>query len=348
MKKGLLIINTGSPESFRESAVRTYLREFLSDYRIMDLPWPARQLILNLFILPFRPARSAALYKSIWTEDGSPLTVHTKQITRKIGEELSADENSDFSMVRMAMRYGNPSINDALDEMHRAGIRHIRILPLFAQNASATTSSILARIYSKAARYWSVPEITVVGAFFEHPLYIQSLGDMLLEARKDFEKSRNIGADHVLFTYHGLPERHIQKSDSSGVCRMDGECCVSITDRNRGCYRAQSFRTASLAAEYAGLSKDQFSVSFQSRMGSLPWIGPHTDDILADLPSRGVKRLLVMAPSFLTDCLETLEEIEIRGKKLFLEAGGEEFVYVPALNDDSRWIRSLVEIIRKA
>lgn len=333
--KGLLLLNLGTPDSHEVADVRRYLREFLSDGRVVDLNPVGRWLLLNLIILPFRPKRSAEAYRKIWTPEGSPLLVHSRALAGKVSEALAGEYH-----VELGMRYGNPSIPDALERLKARGARELTVLPLYPLNAASSTSSSVARVYELLGEGWEVPPVRVVPPFFDHPGFLDAFAE---EARPVLERSR---ADHVLFSFHGVPVRQIQKSDpTGGYCRV-GTCCDALTAENRGCYRAQSYFVARALAARLGLKPDGFTVTFQSRLGRTEWVRPYTDVVLVELARRGVKRLAVVCPTFVADCLETLEEIAIRAREQFRAEGGEELTLVPSLNANDAWVRTVVELVR--
>lgn len=335
--RGLLLVNLGTPDAPTSSAVRTYLREFLGDPRVLDINPVGRKMLLEGVILPFRSSKSAALYKNIWTEEGSPLLVHSQNLRDKVAEKLG-----DSHMVELAMRYGNPSIPHALDRMLAAGCDEIIVFALYPQSASSSTGSTVEKVYDEAKKRWNVPLFHVVPAFYDEPEFIEAFADQGRELLT--EKS----PDHVLFSFHGLPERHMLKGDRSGShCLASEGCCDSISDINRGCYRAQSYQTARDIAASLGLQEDKWSVAFQSRLGRTPWIKPYTDEAIAELAEKGVKNLLVYSPAFVADCLETIEEIGIRAKEQWQECGGDEITLVPSLNSSERWVDLVVELTKR-
>lgn len=340
---GVLLLNLGSPERATTGAVRKYLRSFLGDPRVLDMPAPLRFLILNLFILPFRPRHSARAYRSIWTERGSPLIVHTGDLSLALQGELESRAPGRYQ-VRMAMRYGNPALKPTLDDFQAAGIRLLRVLPLYPQSTSSTTGTVLEELYRMAGEYRDVLHLQVHSPYYDNDDYIEALVRSIREAL-DRERNSAGQVDHLLFSFHGLPWRHIQKSDRTGRCRLDGRCCSEDGAAHSICYRAQCWQTARLAAERLNLAQDQFSVAFQSRMGRDPWIGPATEERLTGLPLRGIKNLAVVSPAFSVDCLETLEELNLRGRETFLRSGGERFVYIPCLNSRPDWVRAVANMV---
>ena len=337
MQTGVLLINLGSPEAPTAAAVRPYLREFLGDPRVLDIPAPLRWLLLNAVILPTRPAKSAEAYAAVWTEEGSPLLVHSRALAANVADALGPEYR-----VALGMRYGNPSIASALDELLREPVRELVVVPLYPQYASSSTGTALEVVHRELARRWNVPSVRTVPAFFDHPGYLDAVASEAAPLLRDF------APDHVLFSYHGLPERHIRKSECApGHCfAANDACCAALDARNAFCYRAQSFATTRSLIARLGLDAARTSTAFQSRLGRTPWIKPYTDEALVSLAQSGVKRLAVFSPSFVADCLETLEEIAIRGDESFREAGGEALVLVPALNAAPSWVDVLTGLVR--
>jgi ferrochelatase len=317
--------------------VRRYLREFLSDPRVIDLNPIARWLLLNLVILPSRPRLSAAAYRKIWTDRGSPLLFHTDDLARKVAQELE----SEFE-VAFAMRYGNPSIRSAVDRLRRKGVQELVALPLYPQRAASSTGSSLGELYRVVGERWDVMPLKISGSFFADPDFLDAWTQV---AAPVLESAR---ADHVLFSFHGLPERQVRKSDPTGShCLTSADCCERLVEANLGCYRAQAFHTARALAQRLGLSVGAYGVSFQSRLGRTPWIKPYTDIRLLELAKQGTRRLAVICPAFVADCLETVEEIGIRGRESFLSAGGEELTLVPSLNAHPVWVQAVVRLARR-
>ncbi len=334
---GALLVNLGTPDSPSVGDVRHYLREFLSDPRVIDLPAPARRALLELVILPFRPRRSAAQYASIWREDGSPLRVFSEAIRAGVECALGPDFR-----VALAMRYGRPSIDAAVERLLGDGVERVVVVPLFPQYSSAATGAALERALAALARRTNVPAVSTVTSFFDHPAFVGALAHVTREALADF------AADHLLLSFHGLPERQIRASDPSGRhCLARADCCAAIGADNRDCYRAQCFATSHALARALGLAADRWSVAFQSRLGRAPWISPATDRVLPELAARGVRRLAVACPSFVADCLETLEEIGVRAREQWRALGGEELRLVPCVNDDARFVAGVAELVRE-
>lgn len=335
-RTGLLLVNLGTPDSTSVGDVRRYLREFLSDPRVLDVPAIQRFLVLNLFILPFRPARSAHAYEKIWTDRGSPLLSHTVDLAEKVAERLAGT-----AQVEIAMRYQNPSIAAALDRFRAAEVDRIVVLPLFPQYSSSAWGSAAEAVTRAAAARWNTPYLQFVPPFYDHPAFLDAFAGVAEEGMAELDP------DFTLMSFHGLPERHVTKSDESGGdhCLRRDDCCDAICPANRHCYRAQCFATARGLAERLGLGPDDYEVTFQSRLGRDPWIRPYTDVRLIELAQQGVRRLAVLSPAFVADCLETLEEIGLRAKQDFESHGGERLELIRSLNCDERWVDAIVEIV---
>jgi len=337
-RTGLVLINLGTPRSPSPADVRAYLREFLSDPRVLDIPAWQRLLLLNLVILPFRPRRSGEAYEKIWTSGGSPLLVHTVALAEKVRASIGGEVP-----VEVAMRYGEPSIAGALGRLRSAGIDRIVVFPLYPQYSSAATGSSIEKAVREAGASWNTPYLRIVPPFYDHPAFIDACARVI---RPTFESGP---ADAVLFSFHGLPERHCKKSDDTGRhCLQSAACCESIVAANRNCYRAQCIATARALADRLGVEPHKRIVCFQSRLGRTPWIRPYTDEILVDLPRRGVRRAVIASPAFVADCLETLEELGIRAVETFRAAGGDELRVAPCVNDDDLWARGVAGLAREA
>jgi ferrochelatase len=336
---GLLLVNLGTPDSTSVPDVRRYLDEFLSDPRVLDMSAIGRWLLLNLIILRTRPAKSAEAYEKIWTPEGSPLLVYSEQLAAGV-QAILGDE----VQVELAMRYQNPSLQRALDRFDQAGIDDVLVFPLFPQYASATNGSVVERVFDLVGTRWNTPELHVMPAFYDDPRFIEAFRAVARPVLDDF------GPDRVLMSFHGLPERHVIKSDATGGkhCLASPSCCDAITHANRFCYRAQCYGTARALAGALELPPEQYVVSFQSRLGRTPWIQPYTDALLTSLPAQGVRRLAVLCPAFVADCLETLEEIGIRAREDFVAAGGEDLILVPSLNASEPWIRAVADMALSA
>lgn len=333
---GILLINLGTPASPNTADVRRYLREFLSDPRVIDIPALSRWLLVNLIIAPFRGPKSAEAYQKIWMKEGSPLLVYTQ----RLGERVAQSLGSAFA-VEVAMRYGEPSISSKLEKLKQSGVSEIRVLPLYPQYASSTTCSTEEAVLAWKRGQTKTPEIKFLPPFYTHPTFLEAWKEVGNAALKDFDY------DHILFSFHGLPERHILKEDVSGKhCLKNPDCCEKIVPANGMCYRAHCVHTAYGIAEQLNLSKDKYTICFQSRLGRTPWIQPFTDLVIPELAGKGVKKLAVFCPSFVADCLETLEEIGIRAVESFREAGGEELKLIPSLNDHPKWVEAVCQMVQ--
>jgi protoporphyrin/coproporphyrin ferrochelatase len=331
MRKGVLLINLGTPDNCHPKAVKRYLSEFLNDPRVIDLPYVLRKVLVNFIILPFRYKKSAAAYQKIWTDSGSPLLVNSQQCQAALSSVLGRDYQ-----VELGMRYGQPSIQSALAKLH--GVTSLHVIPLFPQYSSAATASALQVLFAEVAKKWNIPAMTVKNDFYNHPGFITAYADVI----KQHLQHKKI--DLLLFSYHGLPERHINKSECIAFCnRLQG--CPQIDVNNHYCYRSQCFITSSLLAKVLGLKENEYAVSFQSRLGRTPWIKPYTDLLLPELRQQGVKSIAIVCPSFVSDCLETLEEIDIRAREQWLALGGESFTFIPCLNDHPMWVKTLESMV---
>jgi ferrochelatase len=329
IQTGVLLINLGTPDDCDVKSVRRYLKEFLSDPRVIDIPSPARWLLLNAIILPFRPKKSAEAYQKIWSAtEGSPLLQHGKALTEALSVRLGATYQ-----VALGMRYGNPTIASALETLKAC--KRLIILPLFPQYSSAATGSALEKALSLLSQQWNIPEIKVVNDFYAEPGFIRAYAEII--KRSISEKK----IDLLLFSYHGLPERHLRKSDCAIPCR-EAEC-PKMSQENQYCYRAQCYATSRALAQAIGLESHQYAVSFQSRLGRTPWIKPYTDELFPALIQKNIRHIAVACPSFVADCLETLEEISIRGEEQWQSLGGETFIAVPCLNADPLFVDFLAQ-----
>lgn len=333
---GLLLVNLGTPDAPRPREVRRYLREFLSDPRVLDLPAWRRLLLLELLILPLRSRTSAAAYRKIWTADGSPLRLHGEALVEKLRRRLGGRAE-----VELAMRYGAPTIDSALDRLDRAGVARLVVLPLYPQYSSAATGSSIARVLDALASRINIPYPQVVPPFFDHPAYLDARAESLRPLLAEPAPER------VLWTFHGLPERQVRRSDPSGRhCLERTDCCAELAPVNRSCYRAQCLATARWLAERLDVPPERRIVAFQSRLGRTPWLRPYTDEVLEREARSGVRRALLV-PSFVADCLETLEELAMRGVETWRAHGGDTLTVAPALNADDRFVEALVRIARE-
>lgn len=333
-KTGVLLVNLGTPDSTATGDVRKYLREFLMDWRVIDFPFIPRWMLVNLIIAPFRSPKSAAEYRKLWTDRGSPLLFHTEDLKAKLIEKL---DGTDY-LVSMGMRYQSPSIDSALKELMKAKVKKIIVIPLFPQYASATNGSVIDKVMEIARGWQIIPEITFVSNFIDHPLFLKAwkeLGQEMM-VKQDY--------DRFLFSYHGLPERQIRKGSVDNYCQL-GACCNKYGASNQFCYRAQCFQTTRFIAEQLGLPENKVLTCFQSRLGKDPWIQPYTEDMIKKLSSEGVKKVLVFSPAFVADCLETTVEVGQEYKEQFEEQGGEHWDLVPSLNSSDTWVDCLVDLV---
>lgn len=317
--------------------MRRYLREFLSDPLVLDMPAPARFALLHLVILPFRPRRSAEAYRKVWLPEGSPLLVHGRALRDALAGTLG-----DAYVVELAMRYASPSIAGALARLRSADVARIVALPLFPQYSTAATGSAIERIEREIDLEPGTPPVDFLPPFYAAPHFIHAFTEV---ARPELEA---FAPDYVLLSYHGLPERQVKASDRSGVhCLASDGCCDAIVDANRGCYRAHCFATTRALAAALELSPHRYGTSFQSRLGRTPWIRPYTDHVLPELARAGHRRLAVLCPAFVADCLETLEEIAIRARDQWRELGGEDLRLVPSLNATPAWVDAVAAWVRE-
>ncbi|MCC5838507.1 MAG: ferrochelatase [Opitutales bacterium] len=333
-KEAVLLINLGSPDSTSVGDVRRYLKEFLTDERVIDVPF-VRKFVVPVIILNTRPRKSAEAYKEVWLEEGSPLLV-----TSRHQQELVQVETT--MPVALAMRYGNPSIADVLRALLADGVDRLFVLPLYPHYAMSSYETVVVKVTDEIKAQCPNLDVEFLQPFYKDPDYIEALWE---SARPYIEKG---DFDRLLFSFHGIPERHLRLSDPSHAhCLCTPDCCNRPSVAHASCYRHQCFETVKAFVEKAGLAPEQYFVSFQSRLGKDPWLSPFTDTTLVEWGQKGVKRVKVITPAFVTDCLETLEEIAGEGKELFVEAGGEEFELIPCMNEHPLWIRFLVERIRK-
>ena len=331
--KGILFVNLGSPESPNPKDVKKYLGEFLMDERVIDVPLWARTLLVKGIILNTRPKASAAAYQKIWWEEGSPLIVISERLQKKVQKRI-------MYPVALAMRYGSMTIKKGLQELVDKGVDEVLLIPLYPQFAMATTETIL--VLTEEIRKANFPnlKITDLPAFYNNKEYIEVLSESI---SKHLEGKT---PEHLLFSYHGVPERHIFKSDvTNSHCKIDKSCCTKPSSAHEFCYRHQCLEVTRLVAKKLNLKPNTFSTSFQSRLGFDPWLQPYTDRTIERLGKQGIKNMAIVTPAFVSDCLETLEEIAMEGQEIFHEIGGEEFTTVPCLNDDDPWIDLLTKWI---
>ena len=338
-KTGVLLLNLGTPESPNTKDVRAYLKEFLNDPYVIDIPAIPRKLLVNGIILNTRPRKSAEAYEKIWTDRGSPLLIHTRELTEKVKFRLNPDGFG--PSVKMAMRYGKPSLPQVLEEFKKEGIESLVFLPLYPQYSYAASESSIVEFEKEKERILPGATVRVIEDFFSAPGFIEALSATL---KPVLEKEM---PDALLLSYHGVPERQLLKIKKRPDSCCKPGCCDQWGKENEKCYRAQSFETSRLLGKALGWPAEKTVTAFQSRLGRTKWIEPYTDILLEEFPKKGVKSLVVASPSFTADCLETLEEIQLRYRELFLEAGGESFTYVPCLNsrDDfadaiANWVKN--------
>ncbi len=327
--KAVLLANLGSPDSADTEAVRRYLNQFLMDPHVIQLPWLLRRIIVSLFILPLRPKASAQAYQSVWMEEGSPLVVLSEQLKKALQCQLNMP-------VAMAMRYGNPSIEtELLTLSQQPGIDEVLYIPLYPHFADSTVTTSIEEAQRVIKEHDLNIKLNVIEPFYEQPDYINAL----VESAKPYLEQ---AYDHLVFSYHGLPESHIKKSDPTGLhCLKSSSCCQTPSEAHKTCYRHQVMRTTQCFVEQAQIASDKYSVTFQSRLGRAKWLAPNTEDRLRELAQSGIKKVLVICPAFVTDCLETLEEIAIRADEVFKEAGGNELHLIPCLNGHPKWVDAL-------
>ncbi len=340
MKSGILLINLGTPDAPKAGAVARYLREFLCDGRVIDIPWLPRQLLVKGLIAPIRSFRSAREYKKVWTPEGSPLLTHGENVRDLLQERMNRPEMIEaFSgevQVELAMRYQNPSMNSVLKRMEEDNYDRIVILPLYAQYASASTGSTLQKAFEIMSKWYVIPDVISISQYWDFPGYLDGF-----ELRA---KAFDLDAyDHILFSYHGLPERQLNKIYDDRQC-SNHSCELEINEENRFCYKATCYATTRALAERMQIPADRYTVCFQSRLGG-GWVEPFSDKVIEERAAKGDKKLLVFSPAFVADCLETIVEIGEEYVELFQEKGGEDLDFVPSLNDHPRWIQGLEELV---
>ena len=331
-KTAVLLVNLGTPKSTKVSDVRSYLRQFLMDARVIDIPFVQRFLLVNGIIAPFRSFRSAREYKKVWTENGSPLLFYGLCLRDKLQESLGNEYH-----VALGMRYQEPSIEVALSEFKKYNIRKIIVFPLFPQYASATTGSVHQEVMRILSKEELIPELHFVTNYPTLPKMVRSFAE---QGRIYLRKKKY---DHILFSYHGLPERQLKKSNPKCLCK--DICCEESNDNNALCYRAQCLKTSKAIAKELGYTSADYTNCFQSRLGKTPWIKPYTEDVIRDLARKGYKRLLVFSPAFVADCLETIVEVGEEYKELFQELGGKELDLVSSLNAQPLWVEAVKGLI---
>lgn len=330
MKKGILLVNLGSPDSTKTKDVRKYLDEFLMDERVIDIQYWKRYLLIKGIILNTRPKKSAKAYKKIWWKEGSPLVVISERFTKKVAAKLDIP-------VALGMRYGSMSIKNGIQELYDQGVEEILLIPLYPHYAMSSFETVVEKAKEVNRKDFPNIKINTLPVFYNNSGYITAMSNNIKNHLDGFEY------DHILFSYHGIPERHIYKSDTTkSHCKLDGSCCETPSNAHRTCYRHQCFETTKLIVEQLGLKEGTYSNSFQSRLLKDPWLKPYTDFELEKFPEDGKKKLAVVTPAFVADCLETLEEIAMEGKDEFLKAGGESYKHIPCMNDNDDWVDVMV------
>lgn len=328
-----MLVNLGSPDSTEVKDVRKYLDEFLMDERVIDIPYWKRFLLIKGIILNTRPKKSAAAYKKIWWKEGSPLVVISERFTKKIKSKLDIP-------VALGMRYGSMSMEKALTELDRQDVTEILLVPLYPHYAMSSFETVVVKAEELVEKQFDHMKMEVLQPFYNHPDYIRVMSQFLKKQLEGFDY------DQLLFSYHGIPERHIYKSDTTqSHCKIDGTCCEISSEAHKTCYRHQCFETTKAIVKELGIDKSKYRNSFQSRLLKDPWLRPYTDYELERMADEGIKKLAVITPAFVSDCLETLEEIAMEGRHEFLERGGEEFIHIPCLNDDDAWVEVMKEWI---
>ena len=332
--RAVLILNLGSPDSPSVADVRRYLKEFLLDERVIDSPPLIRNLVVRGCILPKRPKNTAEAYSKIWTDRGSPLIVLSNRMREKVRERVDMP-------VELAMRYGNPSIPDAINRIAERGVTHLFIMPMYPHYAMSSYETVVVKVEESIREKSPHLHRTLLQPFYRDSDYIEALSESVAPYISE-------DPDKILFSYHGLPERHLKKTDPSHQhCQITPNCCSVGHPAHATCYRHQCLKTTEEVCKKLNIPTDRHTVSFQSRLGRDPWLKPYTDFVLTDFPRQGIKKIAVICPAFVTDCLETLEEIDLAGRKEFLAAGGESFTMIPCLNDQPVWINWLVKRIRR-
>lgn len=324
--KGVLLVNLGSPQSPTPEDVKPYLDEFLMDERVIDVPRWWRTVLVRGIILRSRPKQSAAAYSKIWWEEGSPLIVISQRFAQKLQQQLELP-------VALGMRYGNMSIKEGLDSLHAKGVSEVLLVPLYPHYAMSSYETVVVKALEEQQKHYPAMRIDTLPPFYNRASYIRVLAGSIAEQLADFDY------DHILFSYHGIPERHIRKSDPTRFhCKIDAQCCITPSVAHNSCYRHQCFATTTAVVREMGLDPAMVSNSFQSRLGRDPWLKPYTDFEFERLAKAGKKKLAVITPAFVSDCLETLEEIAMEGRDQFLEAGGESYQHIGCLNDNQQWV----------
>lgn len=333
--KGVLLVNLGSPDSPTAKDVKPYLDEFLMDERVIDVPPLLRNLLVRGIILQTRPKKSAKAYAKIWWKEGSPLIVLSERFAAKVRQQTSMP-------VALGMRYGTMTIKNALQTLKDKGVDEVLLVPLYPHYAMSSYETVVVKTMEQQQKHFAEMKLTTLPAFYKNEAYIKALSESIAVGLRDFDY------DHILFSYHGIPERHIRKSDPTKYhCKIDGSCCGINSVAHNTCYRHQVYDTTERVKAYLGLPEEKVSSSFQSRLAGDPWLKPYTDYEFERLAKEGVKRLVVVTPAFVSDCLETLEEIAMEGKEQFEEAGGEHYKHIPCLNDSDAWVKVMADWVNE-
>ncbi len=332
--KGVLLVNLGSPDTPNPKDVKKYLKEFLMDERVIDTNVIMRNILVKGIILNTRPKKSAEAYQKIWWKDGSPLVVISERFHKKLKEKTNIP-------IELGMRYGSGNIKEGYEKLHKQGVTEVLLIPLYPHYAMSSFETVVEKAYEVQKKFF--PNITteVLPAFYNNPDYIKVMSNNISNHLKTFDY------DHILFSYHGIPERHILKSDTTNShCKIDGSCCDSPSKAHETCYRHQCFETTKEIVKKLGLKEGTYSNSFQSRLGRDPWLKPYTDFEFERLPKdEGKEKLAVITPAFVADCLETLEEIAMEGEHQFKTAGGKSYKHIPCLNENDDWVATMLKWI---
>ena len=337
---GVLLINLGTPDAPTPEAVGRYLRQFLMDGFVIDVPKPLRWFLVNVMIVPRRKGQSAKAYQKVQLPEGSPLRVYTRELAEKVAARLAVD--GDRFVVEYAMRYGNPSIASSLERLRSQDVARIIVMPMYPQYAESSYRTAVEETEKRAVELGLADRLSLFPVFYDRPGFINAYAGRVRETIQAWP------VEHCVFSFHSLPVRHLKKLDVTQThCLIKSDCCDTIGAVNQNCYRAQCIFTARAIARELGLKDDGYSISFQSRLGRAEWLGPQTEEVLRKLAHAGCKRVAVACPSFVADCLETVEEIGIRARDNFIQAGGEELRLVPSLNSDLVWVEAVANWIRE-
>ena len=332
-KTGVLIVNLGTPDEPNYGSVFRYLNQFLTDGRVIDIPWLPRQLLVRGIIAPFRSNSSSKLYQMLWTENGSPLKYYGEIVAEEVQKNLG-----DEYIVELAMRYQNPSIESAVDKLLNQQVSNIIVFPMFPQYASASTGSAHEEVMRILSKNGTIPNVQMINSYYDYEPLIEIFSDNARQFDLD-------SYDHVIFSFHGLPKRQLIKADTCNHCQKVDNCCGSISIKNQFCYGAQCNATAQAIVKNLGIKEEDYTIAYQSRLGG-GWIEPFSDKVIEELAAKGAKRLLMFSPAFTSDCLETIVEIGTEYQEDFEKLGGEHIDLVPSLNDNPKWIQAVADLIR--